>query len=146
MKANNFKKSKLKILYDVLKIARALEQMTFLRAVSDEIIEAGFHGCTQKTIISLQLSVRSVPIFGAEKISRFQSHFQKKTLKINSKTHKKNFEKYKKIFLDFTAVVLARRENAVKPRWLLGFRAKNLKLIIEFGCHQYSKNPKYQSE
>ena len=38
--------------------------------VYDEIIEQGFHGCTQKTIISLELSVRSVLIFGAEKFLR----------------------------------------------------------------------------
>ena len=34
--------------------------------VCDEIMEQGFHGCTQKTIISLEISVRSVPIFRAE--------------------------------------------------------------------------------
>ena len=67
-------------------------------AVCDEMIEAGFHDCTQKTIISLQLSVRSVPIFGAGNISRFQSQFQGKTSKINSKTLKqKTKKKYKKI-------------------------------------------------
>ena len=46
--------------------------------VCDEIMEKGFHGCTQKTIISLEISVRPVPIFGAGKFSRFSRSVSKK--------------------------------------------------------------------
>ena len=43
-----------------------------------KLMEIGFHGSTEKTVISLQLSVRSVPIFGAGKITRFSKSISKK--------------------------------------------------------------------
>ena len=46
--------------------------------VCDEIMEHGFHDCAQKTIISLEISVRSVPIFGAGRFSRFTKLVSKK--------------------------------------------------------------------
>lgn len=49
--------------------------------VCDEMVEHGFHGFTQKTIISLQLLARSVPIFGARKLLRFTKWVSKKKFK-----------------------------------------------------------------
>ena len=47
-------------------------------AVCDETVEQGFHGHTQQTITSLEISVRPVPIFGAGNFSRFTKSFSKK--------------------------------------------------------------------
>ena len=77
-----------------------LEHSNKKRLQNDVCDEICFHGRAKKTIISLQFSVRSVPIFGAKSISRFSKLFSKEKVLKTSKAIK-NKKKKKKTIISF---------------------------------------------